>query len=146
MKIFSRTHALTALMTAFAVAPKGSDGKPLAKTALVQAPLGTVIELDDDEAQKLVDEGLAEEFKEGEHEAVKGVVPVTLAQRVAPETLPEGQTRPTVVRQDETLNDGRVMPAPGAKVIGDTRENDARAEEQAKADAAAKAAADAAPK
>ena len=139
MKVFSKTHVLTIVASALVFAPKDAAGKPLPKTNIVQAPAGTVVEMTDAEAQPLIAEGLVVEYKEDEHKAVDGVVPVTQFQRIAPVApLPEGMTQPSVVRQDETLNDGRTTGgvANGMTVVGDTRENAARAAEQ---EAAAKA-------
>ena len=119
-QIFSRTHSLVAPVSQALVAPKGVNGKSLEGTKIVQHPVGTVLKFEDDEADSLIDRGTAVEYS-GDG-AVDGVVPVVVPQAASTLPLPEGFTRPGVVRIDESLNEPAKGTAASPIVLGDTRD------------------------
>ena len=122
MKIYSKTHTITALASIALVLALDARGRPVSKTAVIDHPAGTVLDMDDADAQDLIDRGFAVEYKDSETKADdKGRVVI---ERVQMQTsLPEGATQPTVVRQDETFNDGPNNGGrEGAKVHFDTKD------------------------
>lgn len=122
-QIYSKTHTLVAPVSQALVAPKGANGKALEGTKIVQHPVGTVLKFDDVEADGLIDSGVAVEYKEDEAKATNGVVLVGVPQTMTTPQLAEGFTVPTVLRQDESLNEtGTTTVMSGPVVLGDTRD------------------------
>ena len=129
MKIYSKTHTITDKAGIAVKAPLNAHGKPLSKTAVINHPAGTVLEMDDDAANDLIDRGVATEYKAEDHEGQPdGFVNVERAQMQT--QLAEGQTQPAVVRQDETLNDGPKGAKVGPTVYFDTKDADALQKER----------------
>lgn len=134
MQIYSKTHTIQANARTALVPAKGPDGKKLSETTVVNHPAGTILDMKDDDAQDLINRGFATEYKreDFDKDPVDGVVPTHQpVANVAP--LPDGQTRPSMKREDGSLNET----PPGANVTGtveivrDTKDDAAR---QKKAD------------
>lgn len=141
MKIFSKTHTITASAASAVVPHKDANGKALSGTLIVQHPAGTLLDLPDDSADDLVDRNFAVKFDEEQHKVVDGKVVFVPPQIQSEPPLPEGATRPTMVRQDDTLNDasaGQRTAAGGAGVVvvGDEKDTPAKVAEQERTAAA----------
>lgn len=121
MKVFSKTHTITAEAGAAVKPVLGANGKPISKTSVVNHPAGTVLDLPDDSANDLINRGAAEEFKPEEHkdDSEEGTVKITHPG----DQLPDGQSHPSDVRQDGTLNDGPQGKAPEKTVYRDTKDD-----------------------